>query len=156
RHGPRRAAAELARRDHASAVLEHAAAHGVESDTAAGELVRLGARGKAGRAHQLDEPIAIDRRGLGEQAELDRTGAHAIEVDTAAIVLDDEHERVVSRATAQPDLSGRRLAGRGALRRRLDAVIDRVAYEMERRDVDRREHLGRDLTRPELERDLDL
>ncbi len=119
----------------AAAERDDLAAHDVHADAAAGDLRERRRRRKAWLKQAFDE--LVDRRlriGLHE-AERNRTFAHALEIDAAAVVRDLDRDFIADLAHGQRDLAGLRLPRGHARGTRLDAVIERVAQQvLERAD----------------------
>ena len=125
--GQRDLAAELADRD----------AHGVHADAAAGDV----ARGVGGREARVEEQLGgareVDGLGLADQAAGAGLLGHLLGVDAAAVVLDGDDHVAAGVAGLDLQLAGLGLARGGALGRRLEAVVERVADQVHERVAER-------------------
>ena len=86
----------------------------------------------------------------------DRLGGEPVAVDPAAVVHDADVDRVAALARRDRQHAGLALARGEAVGRRLDAVVDRVADDVQQRVADQLDHLAVELDLAVLELDEDL
>ena len=114
--------------------------HHVHADAAAGQVGDLLGGGEAGLEDQVDDFLFGERLARLDQAALDGLGLDPVPVEAAAVVdhLDDDAARIVVGVELDPALG--RLAGGGAHRGRLDAVVHGVAHQVHQRVADLLDH----------------
>ncbi len=120
----------------------HRPAHGIETDTTAGDFGDALPGRKTRPQHELQRLL---RRRLGarrQQAHLPGRLHHGCGVDPFAVVLDGDLDPVSDTAGDDAQQTAHRLAALAPHRRRLDAVVDGVAHEVEEGAVE----LGADAT----------
>ena len=128
-------AGRLSTCDLAAQVL-HRALDDVEAHPAPGDLRDRRARREPGEEEQLVQlalgPVSLSR----DQPAVHGLAPHGRRVDPRAVVLDADHHVRPGVRGAQAHRAVRRLAGAGALGRRLDAVVDAVAQQVDDRVVE--------------------
>src|SRR5262249_37669798 len=107
--------------------------HYVHADTAPGDIGhRLGC-GEARFEDQAVDATVAQILLCSDDSTLHAFGAKPFTVEPTASVGDVEHYVAALMVGMDPDLAARRFARRGALRRRLDAVIHGVAHQVHQR-----------------------
>ncbi len=138
------------RRDtHGAADVPDHVLHGIQADTAAGD-VRDPILQRKSRQEQEFEQLSVGQRvgrfGIDELS-LDHTRAQALQVDATSVVGDHDVEvaRAVMRLDSEKALGP--LAGRAPLFGRFDAVIEGVAEKVAERRLELSENVAIDLRR---------
>src|SRR4051812_11656728 len=134
-----RAVAELRGEGDLAAELADHRPHGVHADAAAGDVARdLGGR-EAGQEQQLGRPLAVERIGRlgGDEPALDRALADLDGVDAAPVVANVDDDVAARMARRDLERAGLGLARGDAVLRRLEAVVQRVADEVDERVAQR-------------------
>ncbi len=111
--------------------LDHALHH-VEANAPARDLGHLLLGREAGQEQKIEQlglAQSADDRG-GRQPLLDDLGAQPVQVDSPAVVAEDDLEHPRAVASLQPDCPRRVLAGRATLLGHLEPVIQGVADQM--------------------------
>ena len=113
--------------------IPHVALHHVQADAPAGHLRHLRRGAEPRPVEDLQDLLVGDRGGLGggQEGTVTRHLADALHVHTAAVVLNVEDHLAAVGNGAQGHCAGRGLPGGLAVGRRLDAVVDGVAQQVE-------------------------
>ena len=133
-------------------------AHHIHADAAARDRGDGGGRREA---RLEDEFVDLRFRhllelGLGDETVRDRLGLDALGVETAAIVGDADDDVAAFMIGGETDRALLGLAARGALGRRLQAMIGGVAHHVGERVLDQVEHLAVELGVGAVHLELDL
>ena len=107
----------------------------VHADAAAGDVGRRRPRAEAGLEDQVEKLLGRPSIDLarGRHAPLDGHRAQHLQVDAAPVVFQRDQDAIALLLGREHQLAGRRLADALADGRRLDAVVDGVANEMNQR-----------------------
>ena len=102
----------------------------IEPDAAPRNLGHGAGGGEAGREHVRGQLVVVAHLGQPHAA---RPGADRVQVEPAPVVLNRQLDHPAAQAGSHEHLTARRLVAGDALARRLDAVVDRVAHDVQQR-----------------------
>ena len=142
-HPHRRSLARSSFKSDLSAQPLHPFLHNRHAQAMARDIRDEGARAETGTIDQVERLLVRQRfrRLGGQQTGLDRRRSHVRRNNPASIILNaDLDPPALQGSDGHGDLPSRRLACLNAGRRRLDAVVNRVAHQVDERVLDRLQH----------------
>jgi hypothetical protein len=130
-------------------------AYDIEAHAAPRDLADRIACGEAGQEDHVEQIGLVRHLGVGDQASRPGAGAHRRKIHPAAIVAQADAQVVAAHLGVERHATDLGLAGGGTHVGHLNAVIDRVAQQVEQRLAQLVEHLAVGLSAAVIDEQLD-